>query len=183
MSLYHNNNVVPKERANKIPSRIILGAILLIPLFLLEQTFNQLKIFGCQQNTFRLLNSLLFHLISLFQFVLNHFQGKKRKELPESIKTSIQSIPLNSGSNVKDIVIQFQEALQLKPASLAIPEPETKSMIRDLALRAKSEKRDDLVRHLRYITPAGTTGEFEKMKFFCTLGRGDRFLRYKEVLT
>ena len=183
MSLYHNNNVVPKERANKVPSRICLGAILLIPLFLLEQTFNQLKTFECQQNTFRLPNSLLFHLISLFQIVLNHFQGKKRKELPESIKTSIQSIPLNSGSNVKDIVIQFQEALQLKPASLAIPEPETKSMIRDLALRAKSEKRDDLVRHLRDITPAGTTGEFEKMKFFFALGRGDRFLRYKEVLT
>ena len=78
-------------------------------------------------------------------------------------------------------MIQFQEALQLKPASLAIPEPETKSMIRDLALRAKSEKRDDLVRHLREITPAGTTGE--KMKFFFARGRGDRFLRYKEVLT
>ena len=80
--------------------------------------------------------------------------------LPESIKTSIQSIPLNSGSDVKDIVSQFQEALQLEPASLASPEPETKSMIRVLALRAKSEKRDDLVRHLREITPAGTTGEF-----------------------
>ena len=118
-------------------------------------------------------------------FVLNRFQGKKRKDLalPESIKTSIQSIPPNSGNDVKDIVIQFQEALQLKPASLAIPEPETKSMIRDLALRAKSEKRDDLVRHLRDITPAGTTGEFEKMKFFFALGRGDRFLKYKEVLT
>ncbi|CAH3130597.1 unnamed protein product [Pocillopora meandrina] len=78
--------------------------------------------------------------------------------LPWSIKTSIQSIPLNSGSDVKDIVIQFQEALQLEPPSLASPEPETKSMIRGLALRAKSEKREDLVRHLREITPAGTTG-------------------------
>ena len=166
MSLYHNNNVVPKERANKIPSRIILGAILLIPLFLLEQTFNQ--------NTFHQLNSLLFYLISLFQFVLDHFQGKKRKDLalPESIKTSIQSIPLNSGSDVKDIVIQFQEALQLEPASLAIPEPKTKSMIRELASRAKSEKRDDLVRYLREITPAGTTGEFEKMIFFFSRGKG-----------
>ena len=57
-------------------------------------------------------------------------------------------------------MIQFQEALQLKATSMAIPEPETKSMIRDLALRAKSEKRDDLVRHLREITPAGTAGEF-----------------------
>ena len=86
--------------------------------------------------------------------------------LSESIKTSIQSIPLNSEIDVKDIVIHFREALQLEPASLVIPEPETKSMIRGLALRAKSEKRDDLVRHLREITPAGTTGEFKKMIFF-----------------
>ena len=86
--------------------------------------------------------------------------------LSESIKTSIQSIPLNSESDVKDIVIQFREALQLEPASLVIPEPETKSMIRGLALRAKSEKRDDLVRHLREITPAGTTGEFNKRRLF-----------------
>ena len=69
----------------------------------------------------------------------NHFQGTKRKDhaLPESIKISIQSIPLDSGSDVKDIVIQFQEPLKLEPASLAIPEPKTKSMIRGLALRAK----------------------------------------------
>ena len=125
------------------------------------------------------------HLISLFQFVLNHFQGKTEKglALPENIKTSIQSIPLNSESDVKDIVIQFQEALKLVPASLTSPEPKTKSMIRCLALRAKSEKRDDLVRHLREITPAGTTGEFKKMRFFFARGRGNRFLRYKEVLT
>ena len=114
------------------------------------------------------------HLISLFQFVLNHFQGKTEKglALPENIKTSIQSIPLNSESDVKDIVIQFQEALKLVPASLTSPEPKTKSMIRCLVLRAKSEKRDDLVRHLREITPAGTTGEFKKMRFFSHGGGG-----------
>ena len=109
------------------------------------------------------------HLILLFVISIrsNHFQGTKRKDLalPESIKTSIQSIPLNSESDVKDIVIQFREALQLEPASLVTPEPETKSMIRGLALRAKSEKRDDLVRHLREITPAGTSGEFKRIFF------------------
>ena len=47
MSLYHNNIVVLKEGANKIRSRIILGAICIL-FFLLEQTFNQLKIFGRQ---------------------------------------------------------------------------------------------------------------------------------------
>ena len=69
-------------------------------------------------------------------------------------------------------MIQFREALQLEPASLVSPEPEAKSMIRALALRAKSEKRDDLVRHLREITPAGTTGEFKM--FFFVRGRGNR---------
>ena len=80
-------------------------------------------------------------------------------------------------------MIQFQEALQLEPASLNSLEPETKSMIRGLALRAKSEKRYDLVRHLREITPAGTTGEFKEDEIFYSHEEGGRFLRYKEVLT
>ena len=71
-------------------------------------------------------------------------------------------------------MIQFQETLHLEPASLTSPEPETKSMIRGLALRAKSEKRDDLVRHLRKITPAGTTGEFKKKKGIFSRRRGMR---------
>ena len=76
-------------------------------------------------------------------------------------------------------MIQFQEALQLKATSMAIPEPETKSMIRGLALRAKSEKRDDLVRHLREITPAGTTCEFKEDEiFYSHVEGGNRFLRY-----
>lgn len=79
--------------------------------------------------------------------------------LPESVKSSIQSIQLHSAIDVKDIVIQFREALQVELASLTSPEPETKNMIRGLVLRAKSEQRDDLVRHLRKITPAGTAGE------------------------
>ena len=70
-------------------------------------------------------------------------------------------------------MIQFQEALQLEPASLVSPEPETRIMIRTLALRAKSEKRDDLVRHLREITPAGTTGESKKMMLFFVWGGGE----------
>ena len=80
-------------------------------------------------------------------------------------------------------MIQFQETLQLEPASLTSPEPETKSMIRGLALRAKSEKRDDLVRHLRKITPAGTTGEFKKDRAFFFLAKGDEVLRYKIMST
>ena len=78
-------------------------------------------------------------------------------------------------------MIQFQETLHLEPASLTSPEPETKSVIRYLALKAKSEKRDDLVKHLRKITPAGTTGEFKKDRV-CFPSKGDEVLRYKHVL-
>ena len=173
MSLAHSKNLVVRRRAyfvniNQDPFSYNFREIS-IKVSLLDHTFNQLIIFGPWQITFCLLNSALLHLILLFVISIrsNHFQGTKRKDLalPESIKTSIQSIPLNSESDVKDIVIQFREALQLESASLVTPEPETKSMIRGLALRAKSEKRDDLVRHLREITPAGTSGEF-KMIFF-----------------
>ena len=120
-----------------------------------------------------------------FPWFLCHFQGTTRKELalPENVKSSIQSISFRSTSDVKDIVNQFQENLQLEPASLTSPEPETKSMIRGLALRAKSEKRDDLVRHLRKITPAGTTGEFKKDRAFFFLAKGDEVLRYKIMST
>ena len=79
-------------------------------------------------------------------------------------------------------MIKFRESLQLEPASFDSLEPETKKMIRGLALRAKSEKRDDLVRHLREITPAGTTGEFKKMTFsFFARGGGIGF--YTSVLS
>lgn len=107
-------------------------------------------------------------------------EGAKRKELalPERVKNSIQSIPLHSARDVKDIMIQFQEALQLEPASLTSPEPETKNMIRGLVLRAKSEQRDDLVRHLRKITPAGTAGPLlnEDMSVGCM-----PFKQYKDL--
>ena len=70
---------------------------------------------------------------------------------------SIQS----QASDPKDIVIQFQETLKLDPASLKHPDPETKQWIRCLALKAKCENRVDLVKYLREITPAGTTGELK----------------------
>ena len=72
-------------------------------------------------------------------------------------------------------MIQFQEALKLEPTSISNPEPETKSMIHGLALRAKSEERCDLVRHLREITPDGTTGEFKEDEIFSHRGGGIGF--------
>ena len=99
-----------------------------------------------------------------FSFTLHFcliFQGTKHKELalPEGVMNSIQC----QTSDPKDIVLQFQDALKLDTASLKNPdlEPETKRLIRGLALKAKCEKRVDLVNYLREITPAGTTGELK----------------------
>lgn len=75
--------------------------------------------------------------------------------LPDGVMKSIQI----EACDPKDIVSQFEESLQLNPSTLANPEPETKRWIRCLAIQAKSENRTDVVKYLREITPAGTTGE------------------------
>lgn len=59
----------------------------------------------------------------------------------------------------KDVVVRLQEELQLENSSLENPVPETKKMIRCLARNAKFSNRLDVVKHLRDITPAGTTGK------------------------
>ena len=56
-------------------------------------------------------------------------------------------------------MVRLQECLQLNQTTLENPEPETKGWIRCLANTAKSERRTDVVKYLRAIAPAGTTGE------------------------
>lgn len=59
----------------------------------------------------------------------------------------------------KDVVVRLQEELQLENSSLENPVLETKKMIRCLARNAKCSNRLDVVKHLRDVTPAGTTGK------------------------
>ena len=61
-------------------------------------------------------------------------------------------------SDPKEIVVQFQKCLQLTPADLKNPEPETQRWIRYLANEAKSQNRNEIIEYLRTIAPAGTTG-------------------------
>lgn len=49
--------------------------------------------------------------------------------------------------------------------SLEHPEPKTKRLIRSLARKAKHSNRLDVVRYLREVTPAGTTGESDSDLF------------------
>ena len=60
----------------------------------------------------------------------------------------------------KEIVLQLKENFHLDQTDLEKPTPETTRMIRCVAETAKDSKWIDVVKHLREITPAGTTGEF-----------------------
>ncbi len=79
--------------------------------------------------------------------------------LPSPVVESIQSCQ----SDAKDVVVRLQECMKLDLVPLAEPDLETKQMIRCLAKAAKTENRLDVVKYLREITPAGTTGKFDKI--------------------
>ena len=59
--------------------------------------------------------------------------------------------------------------MQLDQASLEKPDPETKTLIRCFARKAKDSKRLDVVQYLREITPAGTTVESAKLVCFVSV--------------
>lgn len=61
-------------------------------------------------------------------------------------------------SDADDVVALFHKSLSLDLASLEQPDPETKRQIRCICLKAKSTDRLDVVKRLREIVPAGTTG-------------------------
>ena len=54
---------------------------------------------------------------------------------------------------------QFKESLKLHQATLERPDDETKKLIRCLAREANVSGELDVVKSLRNISPAGTTGE------------------------
>ena len=80
----------------------------------------------------------------------------KSVTLPGNVVESLVS----PSCDPKEIVLQLKENLHLDQTDLEKPTPETTRMIRCFAATAKDSKRLDVVKHLREITPAGTTGEF-----------------------
>ena len=84
----------------------------------------------------------------------------KAIELSAGVLKSLQST-----CDASNVVAQLQETLQLNQEALKNPEPETTRLIRSFAMIAKGENRLDVVKHLRQITPAGTTGGC--FLFFC----------------
>ena len=81
-------------------------------------------------------------------------EGDKSLALPGNIVESLVSY------DPEEIVLQLKENLHLNETDLKQPTPETTRMIRCLAATAKESNRIDVVKHLREITLAGTTGEF-----------------------
>ena len=64
-------------------------------------------------------------------------------------------------NDAADVVDEFQSSLKIDEASLRQPDTDTKRWVRCLFKTAVREEKLDLVRHLRQITSAGTTGIFE----------------------
>ena len=82
----------------------------------------------------------------------------KSVTLPANVVESLMS----PSCDPKEIVLQLKENLHLDQTDLEKPTTEITRMIRCFAETAKDSKRIDVVKHLREITPAGTTGEFAR---------------------
>lgn len=65
---------------------------------------------------------------------------------------------LSTGIDAKDVIVRLLEILHLEEESLRNRQPETKRFVLNLARDAKQMNRFDVFKHLREITPAGTTG-------------------------
>lgn len=63
-------------------------------------------------------------------------------------------------NDAADVVDEFKSSLKIDDASLRQPDASTMGWLRCLFKTAVRKKKLDLVRHLRQITPAGTTGIF-----------------------
>ena len=81
--------------------------------------------------------------------------------LPSKAIETIMSQPCDS----REVVLQLKDSLQLDLNSLEQPDPGAKRLIRCLAHKAKQSNRLDVVKQLRDIAPAGTTGEFVPVKY------------------
>lgn len=84
--------------------------------------------------------------------------GNEEKAL--AVRSSVLDNLSSESCNSKEIVSRLQETLQLDHASFQDPDHETKKWIQCLAREAQHSDRLDVVKYLREITPAGTTGEY-----------------------
>ena len=84
------------------------------------------------------------------------FAGIDEKLLVLSSK-AIETL-MSQQCDSREVVLQLKDCLKLDDVSLKNPDPETKRLIRCLANKVKQSNRPDVVRELREVAPAGTTG-------------------------
>ena len=87
-------------------------------------------------------------------FFYNLGDGEQALVLPSGVLECLQL----QTCDPSDVVTRLQESLPFEKASLEQPDQETKQRIRCLCMKAKTTNRLDVVKKLREITPAGTTG-------------------------
>ena len=75
-----------------------------------------------------------------------------------ALSTSVEFALLSNSCDAQEVVNRLQKDLQLEQSCLEHPTPKAKRMIRCLARKAKCSSRPDVVKRLREVTPAGTTG-------------------------
>lgn len=104
----------------------------------------------------------------MFSVVFVHFISTGDSDtslvLPCGVRGTLQTYNPKTGRktyNPKEVVDKFLETLQLELTSLKQPEPETEKWIRCLARNANCSNRLDVVKYLREVSPAGTTGKCE----------------------
>ena len=81
--------------------------------------------------------------------------GYESLVLPHKVSESLQL----TSDPPKEVIDKLLHSLQLDDASLEDPKPETEKWIRCLTRDAKDRGRTDVVKYLREIMPAGTTGK------------------------
>ena len=110
-------------------------------------------------------------IVKCFLFVLFKSTGHcdSSLALPREVLTTIQS----QLCNPEDVVHKLLQNLQLEQSSLEQPEPETRKWIRCLAKKANNSNRLDVVKYLRQIAPAGTTGRCDTGIVVVVGGDGD----------
>ena len=88
---------------------------------------------------------------------ISHVLGQEESilSLPDKVLESVQTM------GTEDVVDEFKRSLEIEEASLQQPDNNTKRWVRCLFKTAVLKEKDDLVQHLRQITPAGTTGILE----------------------
>ena len=89
-----------------------------------------------------------------FYFIDILGEGEQALVLPDGL---VQALQLRT-CDADGVVALLHESLSLDLASLEQPDPETKRQIRFICWKAKSTDRLDVVKRIREIVPAGTTG-------------------------